>query len=206
MGLFSSKTEPSVDVVAVLKEDHDKVKELFEKFEDAKGSAQKKQIVTQALKALTVHAQIEEEIFYPAFREANSDDDETDDLMDEALQEHHVVKFLIGELEEMEPGDEFYDAKFTVLSENVKHHIEEEESDIFPKIEEDGSNWAEVGERLATRRQELMKEGTAHKRETARSSRSNGNSTARTSNGQHSTRAASKSAASTRKASVARRK
>ena len=154
--LFGSKTESEVDVVSALKEDHKKVKELFDLFEEAEDRRSKLQIVTQTLKSLTVHAQVEEEIFYPAFRKARSAEDETDELMDEALQEHHVAKILMAELEDMSPGDKFYDAKYTVLAESVKHHIEEEESEIFPEVDEDEAAWKGVGERLVARREELM--------------------------------------------------
>ena len=84
-----------------------------------------------ALMELEVHSKLEEELIYPAIR-AEIDDD---DLMDEALEEHHVVHGLLGELKKMKPSDERYDAKFTVLAENVRHHIKEEESDMFPMAE-----------------------------------------------------------------------
>lgn len=153
MELFGIKTGSQNEVVSLLQEDHEKVKELFKQFEAAKDRRSKQQIVQQALQALTVHAQIEEEFFYPAIRES---DEETEDLMDEALQEHHVAKILIGELEGMKPTDEFYDAKFTVLAESVKHHIEEEESEVFPYVSADGTNWEELGQRMAERRQQLL--------------------------------------------------
>lgn len=131
--MMGSKTESAVDVAGILKADHDKVKELFERFEKAEERREKQ----QALQSLTVHAQLEEEIVYPAFRQAQGEDEETEELMDEALQEHHVAKFLIAELEDMAAGDEFFDAKFKALGESVKHHIEEEESEVFPKIDQD---------------------------------------------------------------------
>ena len=191
MRLFGNKTESNTDVVSILREDHEKVKELFEQFEEAEDKRTKQHIVDEALKALTVHAQVEEEIFYPAFREAYADDEETEDQMDEALQEHHVAKILIAELEDMSPGEEFYDAKFTVLAESVKHHIEEEESEIFPKIDEDDPTWTDVGERLRARRQHLMQGGRTKATE-------NG--------GGRNKQAASKNRPSTRKAAVSRRK
>ena len=156
MGLFGNKTE--TDAISLLKEDHEQVKELFERFEEADDRRTKQQIVSQALKALKVHTQIEEEIFYPAVRKADADDEEIDDLMDEAFQEHHVAKILISELEDMNPGDKYYDAKFTVLAESVKHHIEEEESDIFPKVEDD-ADWEKIGGRMKERKQELLAGG-----------------------------------------------
>jgi len=162
MNLLSNKTESYDGVVGLLREEHEKLKEMFERFEEAKDQRTKQRIVEQTLKTLTVHATVEEEVFYPAVREANAHEEEIDDLLDEALQKHHVAKMLIAELERMNPMDECYDAKFTVLSESVKHHIEVEESDIFPKVQDDGTNWDEVAARLKDRRQDLAKE-SGHK-------------------------------------------
>lgn len=155
MGLFGNKTDSETDAIGQLRKDHEQLKHLFEQFEEAEDRRTKQQIVNQALTALTVHAQLEEELFYPAARKAGADDEEIDDLMDEALQEHHVAKMLIAELEKMKPGDEFYDAKFTVLAESVKHHIKEEESEMFPKVEDEG-DWEQIGERMHARRQALL--------------------------------------------------
>ena len=103
---------------ALLKKDHDTVKDLFDRFENAEGRPEKKKIVDQALAELKVHATIEEEIFYPAVRKPVGKD-----VMNEADEEHHVAKILIAELEEMDGRETHYDAKFTVLAENVRHHI-----------------------------------------------------------------------------------
>jgi len=108
-----------------LREDHRKVKGLFEEFEQAEDAKAKQRIVETALTELEVHSKLEEELIYPTIRGEIDDDD----LMDEALEEHHVVHGLIGELRKMKPRDERYDAKFTVLAENVRHHIKEEESE-----------------------------------------------------------------------------
>lgn len=192
MGLFGNKTESETGAVSVLREDHEKVKELFDRFEEADDKRTKQHIVEETLNSLKIHTKIEEEIFYPAFREANSDDEEIDDTMDEALQEHHVAKILIAELEDMSPGDEFYDAKYTVLAENVKHHIEEEESDIFPKVDDDDPTWTDVGERMKARREKLQEGGSRTSKGKTPASRTNG-------------RAATKGS-STRKPAAARRK
>jgi len=122
------------NAMELLREDHQKVKDLFEHFEGMK-SGDKKEIVTTTLHELAIHTTVEEEIFYPAARKALKEDDQETDLIDEAWEEHHVVKLLAAELKKMRASDERYDAKFTVLAESVKHHIEEEEGELFPKLE-----------------------------------------------------------------------
>ncbi|NWF73328.1 MAG: hemerythrin domain-containing protein, partial [Nitrospirae bacterium] len=119
-------------VTDMLRKDHKKVQGLFDEFEQAGNATTKLRIVETVLTELEVHSKLEEELIYPAIR-AEIDDD---DLMDEALEEHHVVHGLLVELKKMKAGDERYDAKFTVLAENVRHHIKEEESEMFPKTED----------------------------------------------------------------------
>lgn len=150
-GSRSKTAEAGESAIELLKQDHAKVKELFERFEKTEDDAEKGEIVREAITELKIHAAIEEEIFYPALREVAEED-----IMDEADEEHHVVKLLIAELEEMEPGDDHFDAKFTVLAENVRHHIKEEESEIFPKAKEAGAD--EMGEEMLARKQELQEE------------------------------------------------
>ena len=141
------------EAVEMLREDHQQVKDLFEEFEKAEEDEEKGQIVRAALTALEIHATLEEEIFYPAVREQIDEDDQ----MDEALEEHHVVKFLIGELQEMKPGDDHFDAKFKVLAESVKHHIEEEESEILPKAQDADLDQERLGEEMTERKEELQR-------------------------------------------------
>src|SRR4051812_18308866 len=105
---------------AILKEDHETVKALFDQFEKAKGRAAKTKVVRQALTELKVHAAIEEEIFYPTVRAKVGKE-----VMNEADEEHHVAKLLIAELDRMDGSESHFEAKFTVLSENVRHHIKE---------------------------------------------------------------------------------
>src|SRR5262245_14704471 len=119
------------NAIEMLREDHRKVKKLFEEFEHTEEEQSKEQIVEHTLRELEVHAALEEEIFYPAAEEQIGEKDS----IDEAREEHHVVKLLIGELKKMRADDDRYDAKYTVLAESVKHHIEEEESELFPKLE-----------------------------------------------------------------------
>jgi hemerythrin-like domain-containing protein len=140
------------NALEMIREDHHKVQELFQEFEATEDRSAKKRIVENAIQELKIHAALEEELFYPAVRK-QLDEEET---IDEAIEEHHVVKLLISELEDMSPGDKRYDAKFTVLSESVKHHIEEEESEVLPEIE--GSLDAEsLGEQMQRRKQQLMR-------------------------------------------------
>jgi len=144
-------------VTDMLREDHKKVKGLFEKFEQADDATAKQRIVETALAELEVHAKLEEELIYPAIRAEIGDED----LMDEALEEHHVVHGLLGELKKMKPSDERYDAKFTVLAENVRHHIKEEESEMFPKAEDCEIDWEALCSQVVKRKEQLLAKGSA---------------------------------------------
>ena len=126
--MFESFTLSKEDAINILKSDHEKVKGLFDQFEKAESRSEKKKIVAQAIMELKIHAEIEEKIFYPTVR-AEVDND----LMNEADEEHHVAKLLIAELEQMDPSDDHWEAKFTVLSENIRHHIKEEEGEMLPQ-------------------------------------------------------------------------
>src|SRR5579864_5197535 len=139
--------------LALLKKDHDTVKDLFDKFEKADGRPAKKKIVKQALTQLKVHAAIEEELFYPAVRKPVGKD-----IMNEADEEHHVAKVLIAELESMDGREDHYDAKFTVLAENVRHHIKEEEGEVFPKAKGAHIDFESLGQALMERKSRLLAE------------------------------------------------
>jgi hemerythrin superfamily protein len=136
----------------LLREDHRKVKEIFDEFERTEETAAKRRLVESCLIELSIHAKIEEELFYPAARKADPE------LIDEAEEEHHVAKLLISELCRMKPSDDRYDAKFSVLSESVKHHIEEEEGELFPKFEKSGVDLETLGQEMAERKMRLMEE------------------------------------------------
>jgi hemerythrin-like domain-containing protein len=143
----------------MLAEDHKKVKQMFEKFEKMKEEEDQddeaKQLLVELCCAeLTVHAQLEEELFYPALRDAIDDMD----MLDEAEVEHASAKQLISELSSMQPGDELYDAKFTVLGEYVKHHIQEEEKEIFPKAKKADLDLEAMAEEARERKQEMRDE------------------------------------------------
>ncbi|RKE17344.1 hemerythrin domain-containing protein [Streptomyces sp. TLI_171] len=138
-----------MDAIVLLKEDHTKVEKLFKEFEQAgdRAFATKRRIVDRVIEELTVHTVIEEEVFYPAAREAAPD---TSDHVLESVEEHHVVVWMLAELTDLDPEDERFDAKMTVLMENVRHHVEEEEKEWFPEVRRAmGRNrLLELGERL----------------------------------------------------------
>lgn len=144
-----------MDAVKLLKDDHKEVKELFRQFENARSADRKKKIAEEAMTALEVHAEIEEEIFYPAAKAKA--DKEGKELVAEAVEEHHVVKMLIGELRAMKDVNEQYEAKFTVLIENVEHHIDEEEKEMLPDAKRSlGGDIQALGEQMQERKTQLM--------------------------------------------------
>ena len=153
-----TKADQNEDAITLLKADHAKVKKLFKDFEDLKeedGSAEdKSELVIQICNQLKVHTEIEEEIFYPAVRKAIDDSD----LMDEALVEHAAAKELIAQLEGMNPDDEQYDAKVTVLGEQIQHHVKEEEDEMFPKAKKAKIDGEALGVQMSERKAELMAE------------------------------------------------
>jgi hypothetical protein len=144
------------DAIALLKEDHRTVEDLFEKFEQAGGDGRKEKLARDICRELIVHAKIEEEIFYPA-----CDGKIDEELLKEAYVEHDAAKLLIAEIEAGEPGDEFYDAKVKVLKEEIEHHVEEEEKrmeGVFSQARKAGLDMDALGEQLRERKAELMKE------------------------------------------------
>ncbi len=143
-----------VDAVRLLKQDHREAEALFARFEKAEDDVEKQRIADEVCTALTIHAQIEEEIFYPAAYEALDDDD----LVDEAEVEHASAKHLIAQIQSSKAGEPLFDAMVKVLGEYVAHHVEEEESELFPECREAGMDLVALGERLAARKAELMHE------------------------------------------------
>jgi hemerythrin superfamily protein len=145
------------DAVALIKADHRKVEQLFREFEEAGDRAfkTKQDLVDEIIKELEVHATIEEETYYPAVEAKAKKDGK--ELVAEAVEEHHVVKVLLGELSSMSSEDDAFDAKVTVLMENVRHHVEEEEEELLPQSEEilGADELARLGEEMATRKQQL---------------------------------------------------
>jgi hemerythrin superfamily protein len=155
--------DKTTNAITMLKEDHDKVKDLFDKFEETNGSATKAKIVSEAVMALKVHATIEEELFYPSVRQNIEDED---GIMDEADEEHHVAKVLIAELEEMSGDEGHWDAKFKVLAESVRHHIKEEEGKLFKQARKTDIDFNALGSQMASLKQKLMREGVPKDAET----------------------------------------
>lgn len=140
------------EVLGSLLDDHKKVIKLFGEFEKAKESGEKEEIARTLCDELTLHATLEEEVFYPAVREI--DPEKFGDLLDEAEVEHATAKDLIAQISEMGPDDELFDAKVTVLGEYVKHHIKEEEDELFPKLVEEKCDLRPLAEEMAARRPE----------------------------------------------------
>ena len=147
-------TEARLDAIALLKADHRTVEELFEKFEAATGDGRKQKIALQICMELTVHAKIEEEIFYPACEGKIEED-----LLKEAYVEHDGAKVLIAEIEAGTPSDDFYDAKVKVLSEQIEHHVGEEEmrmEGMFSQARKAGLDMDALGDQLRARKEELL--------------------------------------------------
>jgi hemerythrin superfamily protein len=152
--MFGLSSDDSTNAVEILKQDHDEVEKLFDQYEDAKDESNtelKVQIVAAVCKALTIHAQIEEEIFYPAMRRA----EDAVELVNEAAVEHQTLKNLVAELESAAPDEHLYDAKVKVLSEYVKHHVKEEEGELFPIAKRSDMDLDALGRKLLARKGEL---------------------------------------------------
>ena len=153
----NAKVSKEQDAIAMLTADHKRVKKLFSDFDQLKeeGSDEDKAaIVEEICNELKIHTAVEEEIFYPAVREAIEDSD----LMDEALVEHAGAKDLIAQLEEASPEDDLYDAKVTVMGEQIDHHVKEEEGDMFPKARKAKVDTQALGAAMAKRKVELKTE------------------------------------------------
>lgn len=143
-----------VDAIALLKADHRKVEGLFEKFHSARSSKRKAELAGQICAELTIHTKIEEDIFYPACK-----GEVDEDLWHEAYVEHDGAKVMIAEIEAGTPGDEFYDAKVKVLSEMIKHHVNEEEKraeGMFAQARASGVDVEALGARMTREKQELV--------------------------------------------------
>lgn len=148
----SSRAAGASDAIDLLMADHREVEAHFEAFEGAEDLAEKKAIADQICLALTVHATVEEEIFYPAAREAIDDPD----LLDEAVVEHEGAKILIAQIQDMLPDHPMFVAKVSVLSDQIAHHVAEEEGELFPQTRESKLDLAALGAKLAARKAELL--------------------------------------------------
>jgi hemerythrin superfamily protein len=154
----SAAKKNSPDAIALLTQDHTDVKALFAEYKklcksDAADPSEKQALALEICAQLTAHSTVEEEIFYPATRA-----DETDTLLDEAEVEHASAKDLIEQIEGMDPEDELYDAKVTVLGEYIDHHVKEEQNELFPKVKKMGLDLDELGAQMQARKEELLAE------------------------------------------------
>jgi hemerythrin superfamily protein len=140
------------DGIALLKADHRAVEKLFGQFEKARDTDRKKALADKICLELRVHMQIEEEIFYPTSREFLKDED----IVDEAVVEHAAARDLVDEIEGMDGTEDLYDAKVTVLKEQIEHHVEEEETEYFPKVKKTDMDLKAIGAQMKTRKDELM--------------------------------------------------
>jgi hemerythrin superfamily protein len=152
----SSRSRAPKDAIALLKADHKEVKTMVGQFNSSRSESKKAQLAEQICAALEVHAEIEEEIFYPAAREALKKDG---DLIDEAEVEHTSVKELIAKIKGGSPGDDLWEAQVKVLGEYVNHHVKEEEGEMFPKVRKTKLDLEALGEQLAQRKAELQNGG-----------------------------------------------
>jgi hemerythrin superfamily protein len=148
-----------LDAIALLKADHRQVETLFALFSKSESAQEKQQLATRICDALMVHTKIEEEIFYPAFIEATGDKD----MHHEAVVEHAGAKVLIAQIQSMSPSDDYYEAKVTVLSEMIKHHVKEEEQPggMFAEAKKSEMDLPALGEQLLARKQELQSTAAA---------------------------------------------
>ena len=155
----SSSRPKSLDAIALLKADHRQVEQWFSQFEKTNSANKKQQLASNICAALTVHTSIEEEIFYPAFLRATGDQD----MHHEAIVEHAGAKTLIAQIQKMSPSDDFFDAKVTVLSEMIKHHVKEEEQPggMFSEAKKSGMDLRGLGEQLMARKKELQSTAVA---------------------------------------------
>ena len=165
-----NRNESAGDAISLLKKDHQQVKGWFEEFESARADARKQDLAARICRALKVHTEIEHEIFYPAFLEATGEED----IHHEAEVEHESAKKLIAEIEQSGPEDEYYEARVKVLSEMIKHHVNEEEmrDGMFAKARQSQMDLQALGEQLAQRKAQLMgSESGAGDERSARASR-----------------------------------
>ena len=181
----SRSSDAPRDAIALLKQDHRAVEQLVSQFEDADESEQS-EIAERICNMLTVHAQIEEEILYPAAKEALSEDEEEAELVPEAEVEHASAKDLIAKIQGMSSDDESFKATVKVLGEYVKHHVKEEENEMFPALRKAELDLKEIGAQLAERKYALMEQMGIEEEEPPaparkRSSSSRGKSSSRTS-------------------------
>lgn len=150
----NQSNDANIDAIELLTQQHREVKEMFDRFENMTDRAKvsKKKLADEICNALIMHTTIEEEIYYPATREAS---EETEDMVDEAVVEHASAKDLIAQIMEMDPGDDLYDAKVKVLGEMIEHHVKEEEEEMFPKTRQLKLDLKALGQEMKARQMEI---------------------------------------------------
>lgn len=149
----TGKSNSDINAIDLLKEDHRKVEDLFEEFENAKRKDRKEKLALQICEELSVHAEIEEKVFYPQAEEVLGTDA---DLVDEAKVEHQSLKWLIEQIKSDSPEGDLYEARVKVLKEYVEHHVKEEEKELFPKVKKTELDLSEVGKELASMKKTLL--------------------------------------------------
>lgn len=173
------ETDPK-PATKLLEEDHRRVRELFARYEDTRDRAAKKRIVDEIIRELTLHAKVEEEIFYPRFLKKRGDPQK---MVRESFEEHKIIETLLAELSKIGAGDEQFEAKVTVLQENVDHHAKEEERDLFPEAEKllSRAELEKMGAEIEDRKEELLRgfEAAASRRRSARAARTGRGGTTR---------------------------
>lgn len=147
----ASSAKPQ-DAIAILRADHKKVSGLFEEYEKTNSTAKKFKLTNEICTELSVHAEVEEEIFYPAVKAALKDKE----LVPEATVEHATLKDLIAQVKDKQPDGEMFDAKIKVMSEYVKHHVKEEQNEMFPKARNTKLDMVALGEQMLARKQQLL--------------------------------------------------
>jgi hemerythrin superfamily protein len=154
--MSTTETRRDEDAITILCADHRAVDQLFDAFEraDKDDLERKSTLVQRACELLTIHAIVEEELLYPAAREALEEEEK--DEVDEAYVEHFLVKTLIEKFMQLKAGEEGFDATFKVLSENVRHHVEEEESELFPELRKTKVDLMALGRKIAERKDVLQ--------------------------------------------------
>jgi hemerythrin-like domain-containing protein len=158
---MAEKARNELDAIDLLLHDHREVESLFTEFDSLEEGDEEdaEDIIEDACEELEIHDKLETEIFYPAIRAAAGEDEDIEDLLDDAEDEHEAVRDLIEKLEEMEPDDDARDALFTTLIEQVKHHVEEEETELFPKVKKlKGLDLEALGAEMRERKVELQAE------------------------------------------------
>jgi len=146
------KAPAAQDAIALLRADHRRVSALYAEYETTRSTAKKKALVATICQELSIHAQVEEEIFYPAVKAALKDKE----LVPEATVEHATLKELIAQVKDKEPDGELFDAKIKVMSEYTKHHVKEEQNEMFPKAQKTKLDMEELGAQIAARKEELL--------------------------------------------------